>query len=163
MMNGGIIEDAYNDTLLLFEAKLVLTNKSLHDFLEMLLALPLVEMLRVNPQLTMELDYDRDIFHGYVDQNLSRLNICQETVVTAVFNAVAQGEGTIFFLDGPGGLGKTFVYNVLLALVQRDGHVATRVASSGIIALLLEGEWTSHSVFKIPIAIGRDLMCLILV
>jgi hypothetical protein len=30
--NGGTTEDAYNDTLLLFKAKLALTNKGLHDF-----------------------------------------------------------------------------------------------------------------------------------
>ncbi len=35
IMNGGTFEDAYNDTLLLLVAKLVLTNKGLHDFLEM--------------------------------------------------------------------------------------------------------------------------------
>jgi hypothetical protein len=67
--------------------------------------------------LAVKLDYDKDILHGYVDQNLPWLNICQETAVIAVFNVVAQGEGAIFFLDGLGGLGKTFVYNVLLALV----------------------------------------------
>jgi len=47
--NGGIAEDAYNDTLLLFKAKLMLTNKGLHDFPEMLFALALAKMLRVNP------------------------------------------------------------------------------------------------------------------
>jgi hypothetical protein len=65
----------------------------------------------------MELDYDRDVLHGYIDQNLLRFNICQETVVIVVFNAVAQGEGAIFFLDGPNGSSKTFVYNVLPTLV----------------------------------------------
>jgi len=76
-----------------------------------------------------------------------------------VFNAVAQGEGVVFFLDGLGGLGKTFVYNVLLASIRQDGHITIRVASSDIATLLLEGGRTSHSVFKIPIAIGRDSMC----
>jgi hypothetical protein len=161
--NGGTIEDAYNNTLLLLKAKLVLTNKGLHDFPKMSLALLCVEVLRVNPQLVVELDYDRNVLHGYVNQNLPRLNICQETTVTTVFNAIAQGEGAIFFLDGPSGSGKTFVYSVLLALVRRDGHVAIAVASFGIAALLLEGGRTSHSIFKIPIAIGRDSMCLILV
>jgi ATP-dependent DNA helicase PIF1 len=66
-----------------------------------------------------------------------------------------------YFLDGPSGLGKTFVYKVLLAFVQQDGHVAIGVASSGIATLLLEGGRTAHSVFKIPIALGRDSMCLI--
>jgi hypothetical protein len=137
--NGSIVDNAYNDTLLLLEAKLALTNKGLHDFPKMLLALPPVKMLRVNPQLAAELDYDRDVLHGYINQNLLRLNICQEIAITTVFNAIAQGEGAIFFLDGLGGLGKTFVYKVLLALVRRDGHVTIAVASSGIPALLLEG------------------------
>ncbi len=65
--NGGTIEDAYNNTLLLLEAKLALTNKGLHDFSEMPFVLPPVEMLSVNPQLATELDYDRDVLHGYVD------------------------------------------------------------------------------------------------
>jgi hypothetical protein len=65
--NGGPLEDAYNDTLLLLKAKLALTNKCLHDFLEMPLALLPTEMLCVNPQLATKLDYNRDILHGYVD------------------------------------------------------------------------------------------------
>jgi hypothetical protein len=52
---------------------------------------------------------------------------------------------------------------MLLASVQRDGHVAIGVASFGIATLLLEGGWTSHSILKIPIALGRDSMCLIFV
>jgi hypothetical protein len=161
--NGGIIEDAYNNTLLVFEAKLALTNKNLHNFPEMSFTLPLVEMLRVNLQLVAKLGYDRHILHGYVDQNLPRFNICQETIVTAVFNVVAQGESILFFLDGPGGSRKTFVYSMLLASVRWDEHVAIGVTSFGIVALLLEGGRTSHSVFKIPIGIGRDSMCSILV
>jgi hypothetical protein len=65
--NGGIVEDAYNDTLLLLEAKLALTNKGLHNFPEMLLALLPAKMLRVNLQLAVKLDYDRNVFHGHVD------------------------------------------------------------------------------------------------
>jgi hypothetical protein len=159
--NGGTAEDSYNDTLLLLKAKLALTNKNLHDFPEMPLVLPPVKMLHVNPQLAAKLDYDRDVLHGYINQNLPWLNIYQEIVVTAMFNAIAQGEGAIFCLDDPSGSGKTFVYSVLLASVRRDKHVAIEVTSFGIIALLLEGGQTSHSVFKIPIALGRDSMCLI--
>jgi len=74
--NGSITENAYNDTLLLLEAKLTLINKGLHDFLKMLFALLLEEMLHVNLQLVAEFDYNKDVFHGYVDQNFLRLNIC---------------------------------------------------------------------------------------
>jgi ATP-dependent DNA helicase PIF1 len=76
-----------------------------------------------------------------------------------MFNAIAIGKGVVFFLDGPGGSGKTFVYSVLLALVRRDRHVAIEVAFSDIAALLLEGGRTSHLVLKIPIALGKDSMC----
>jgi hypothetical protein len=157
--NGGTADDAYNDTLLLLEAKLALTNKGLHDFPKMSFTLPPVKMLHVNPQLAAKLDYDRNVLHGYINQNLPRLNICQEIAITTVFNVIAQGEGAVFFLDDPSGSGKTFIYKVLLALVRRDGHVTIGVASSGIAALLLEGGRTAHSVFKIPIAFGRDSMC----
>jgi hypothetical protein len=157
--NGGIAKDAYNDTLLLLEAKLTLTNKGLHNFPEMSLVLLLIEMLHVNPQLVAELDYNRDVLHGYVDQNLLLLNICQVIIVTIVFDVVVEGKGVVFFLNGPSGSGKTFVYNVLLASVRWDGHVAIGVASFGIAALLLEGGQTSHFVFKNPIAISRDSMC----
>jgi hypothetical protein len=71
ILNGGTTEDAYNNTLLLLEAKLMLTNKGLHGFSEMPLVMPLVlslaKMLRVNLQLAAKLDYDRDVLHGYID------------------------------------------------------------------------------------------------
>jgi hypothetical protein len=66
-MNGGTTEDAYNDTLLLLEAKLALMNKSLHNFLEMPFTLPPRKMLCVNLQLATEFDYNTNVLHGYVD------------------------------------------------------------------------------------------------
>jgi hypothetical protein len=161
--NGGIAEDAYINTLLFFKAKLALTNKGLHDFPKMPPTLPPTKMLCVNLQLAAELNYDRDILHGYVDQNLLWFNICQKTVVATMFNVVAQREGVVFFLNGLGGSSKTFIYSVLLASIRRDEHIAIGVTSSSIVALLLEGGRTSHSIFKIPITLGKDSMCSILV
>ncbi len=48
-------------------------------------------------------------------------------------------QGASFFIDGPGGTGKTFLYDTLLAYVRGNGDIALAVASSGIAALLLEG------------------------
>jgi hypothetical protein len=73
-----------------------------------------------------------------------------------MFNVIAQGEGAVFFLNGQGGLGKSFVYTMLLASVQRHKHVAIRVTSSTIAAFLLEGGRPSHLIFKIPITISKD-------
>ena len=66
---------------------------------------------------------------------------------------------TTFFLDAPGGYGKSFVANLLLATVRSRGGVALAVASSGIAALLMSGGTTAHSQFKIPIPPEAHSMC----
>lgn len=45
----------------------------------------------------------------------------------------------MFSLQGPGGTGKTFVENHVLAKIRLSGNVALAVASSGIASLLLKG------------------------
>ena len=57
----------------------------------------------------------------------------------------------VFFVDGPGGTGKTFLYKQVLNYVRSKNKIALAVASSGIAALLLPGGRTAHSRLKIPI------------
>lgn len=71
----------------------------------------------------------------------------------------AAAGGRAFFLDGPGGTGKTFVYGALLASVRAAGNIALGVASSGIAALLMEGGTTAHFRFKLPIPVNQDSLC----
>ena len=61
-----------------------------------------------------------------------------------------------FFLDAPGGTGKTFLINLLLAQIRSSGKVALAVASSGIAATLLSGGRTAHSTFKLPLNVLFD-------
>lgn len=68
-------------------------------------------------------------------------------------------QANIFFVDGPGGTGKTFVYSIMLAHVRSQGQIALAVASSGIAALLLKGGRTAHSRFKIPLDLDRTSTC----
>jgi hypothetical protein len=56
-----------------------------------------------------------------------------------------------FFIDGMGGVGKTFLYECLLSKVHSIGDITLSMAFSGIAALLLEGSCTTHSRFKIPV------------
>ena len=65
----------------------------------------------------------------------------------------------LFFLDGPGSTGKTFLQNTLLAHVKKQGKVAPTVTSTGIAATLLDGGRTAHSRFKIPLKIRCDSTC----
>lgn len=67
----------------------------------------------------------------------------------------------MFFLNAPGGTGKTFHINLLLAKLRSEGQIAVAVASSGIAATLLEGGRTAHSLFKLPLnmATNDNPMC----
>ncbi|XP_076031107.1 ATP-dependent DNA helicase Pif1-like [Oratosquilla oratoria] len=56
-----------------------------------------------------------------------------------------------FFLDAPGGTGKSFVLNIILDRVRSTGKIALAVASSGIAATVLHGGRTAHNMFKIPL------------
>jgi len=67
--------------------------------------------------------------------------------------------GQTFFLHGPGGTGKTYVYNTLCYFLHGQGFIVLCVASSGIAALLLIGGRTAHSCFKIPIDIHESSLC----
>jgi len=79
-----------------------------------------------------------------VTRNVPLLNNDQRNIYEAVMHAVACADGC-FFIDGPGGTGKTFLYNVLLSTVRSSGDIAVAVASSEIAALLITGGRTAHS------------------
>ncbi|KAE8240488.1 hypothetical protein A4X13_0g7779 [Tilletia indica] len=79
----------------------------------------------------------------------------------SVTSSCSRQDGAIYFLDGPGGTGKTFVENAILSKIRADGQIALAVASSGIAALLLEGGRTAHSRFNIPIPLDSDSTCAI--
>jgi len=56
-----------------------------------------------------------------------------------------------FFLDGPGGSGKTYLYKTLISHIRSTGGIVLPVASTGIAANLLDGGRTYHSLFKLPV------------
>lgn len=63
------------------------------------------------------------------------------------------GEARCFFIDGPGGSGKTFLYKTLLAFVRGRDEIAMPFATTGIAGTLLKGGRTVHSGFKLPVPI----------
>ncbi|XP_044598377.1 uncharacterized protein LOC123274709 [Cotesia glomerata] len=71
------------------------------------------------------------------------------------------GQGGFFFLDAPGGTGKTFVISLILAEIRSNNGIALAVASSGIAATLLDRGRTAHLVFKLPLNIQNnpDAVC----
>ena len=94
------------------------------------------------------------------------LNTEQRAVYDAVFSAVDANDdpahlatAKIFFVDGPGGSGKTFLYSAILSQMKALRRRAIPTATSGIAALLLEGGRTMHSTFKVPIPINHLSTC----
>jgi len=118
------------------------------------------------PRLVMDqLQYDRAALHHQVQAQVPTLNTEQRALYDEVTAALdAQHNGVLdrhrcFFVYSPGGCGKTFTFNLLLASARSQGKVALAVASSGIAALLLDGGRTAHSQFKIPIKLSREAQC----
>nr|XP_027096174.1 uncharacterized protein LOC113716072 [Coffea arabica] len=90
---------------------------------------------------------------------ISRLNTEQKSAFNKIIEAVFIKQSGCFFLDGPGGTGKTFLYRALLAEVRSKGYTALATASCGVAASILPGGRTAHSRFKIPIDLNPANMC----
>ena len=52
------------------------------------------------------------------------LNADQLAAYNIIMMHVQEGRHTVFFIDGHGGTGKTFLYKALLAVIRARGHVA---------------------------------------
>ena len=98
-----------------------------------------------------EIDYDQGEQQAYVEHNLPMLTVDQREVYDCFCSMIDGNEGGMLFLDAPGGTGKTFLINLILAKLRSEGKIALATASSGIAATLLTGGRTLHSTFKIPL------------
>jgi hypothetical protein len=65
----------------------------------------------------------------------------------------------IFFLQGAGGTGKTFLYRAVYYHLRATGKSVLCVASSGVAATLLPYGRTAHSQFKIPLTLDEWTTC----
>ena len=94
-----------------------------------------------------ELDYNVSEQNDIVSQNLPLLNEDQLSIYKITIAAVNDTNSyyNAFFIDGPGGTGKTYLYDTLLSTVHSQGNIALAKASSGIAALLLQGGRTVHA------------------
>ncbi len=90
----------------------------------------------------------------------SQLNTDQLSCFNTIVTAIADDPQTAqFYLQGPGGTGKTFLYKTLCHYYRGLGTSVLCVASTGIAALLLPSGQTSHSQFKIPIDLHEASTC----
>ncbi|CAN6708141.1 unnamed protein product [Malus baccata var. baccata] len=135
---------------------LVQFNKSINEF-------DLPQMIRGNESSSgITRCIEDEISIGIPQQDLDaieRLNNDQRSVFNIIMGAVQRSENVTFFVDGPGGTGKTYLYRALLASLRMLVHIVLATASSGIAAMILLGGRTAHSKFKIPLSLDASLMC----
>ncbi|KII68453.1 ATP-dependent DNA helicase pif1 [Thelohanellus kitauei] len=97
--------------------------------------------------------FDREKEKKRAQEKIEMLNEAQTAafvkIVMAVENMNTQGK--FFYIDGPGGSGKTFLYQTLLAYYRAKGKVVLPFATTGIAATMMEGGRTVHSGFKLPV------------
>jgi hypothetical protein len=101
---------------------------------------------------TIKVDHEDTILHKC-------LNNEQRAAYDTILVTVEHDKGGIFFIDGPGGMGKTFLYRALLATVRGQGKIALATAISGVAASIMPRGRTTHSRFKIPLILDDGAIC----
>ncbi|XP_069968843.1 uncharacterized protein [Bactrocera oleae] len=148
--NIQISEEIYNEVLISIEDMcLIMSNKLL---IQLGLTAPNRPMHDAfNQELHREKLYDLNSLKELIQTNLPLLNEQQKYVFETLMKVTNDETGGIYFLDAPGGTGKTFLISLILATIRSQNKIALALASSGIAATLLEGGLTAHSALKLPL------------
>ncbi|XP_050059843.1 ATP-dependent DNA helicase pif1-like [Aphis gossypii] len=148
--NIQISEEIYNEALISIEDMcLIMSNKLL---IQLGLTAPNRPMHDAfNQELHRERLYDLNDLKELIQTNLPLLNEQQKYVFETLMKVTNDETGGIYFLDAPGGTGKTFLISLILATIRSQNKIALALASSGIAATLLEGGRTAHSALKLPL------------
>lgn len=95
-----------------------------------------------------------------VNATVQSLNGQQTEIFTEIVtNATNNDPKKIFFINGSGGCGKTFLYNAVIGHLYCLGRKCIVVSSTGISSSILHGGRTAHSFFKIPLSITDTSVC----
>ena len=77
----------------------------------------------LNKDLLREKNYNTEELQKYVETNKALLNKDKKEAYKTIMNHVSEEQGGIFFLDAPGGTGKTFLINIILAEIRMKGDL----------------------------------------
>lgn len=143
----------YDFGLFLLNSILADSGYSLENFPQMPLPHENWILMNQNNLIMEQLNYDSATERELFEKHMENIQTVPEqlSAFERIMNAVNGDSGGVFFLNGPGGTGKTYVYNAICHRLRSEGKIVLCVASSGIAALLLPGGRTAHSTFRIPI------------
>jgi hypothetical protein len=102
-------------------------------------------------------DFDVELEKEMAKEYYEKLNHEQKNAVDRILTSIERNAKTAncFFLDGPGGTGKTFIYNTVTHILRSKGKKVVSVASTGIASTLLINGRTVHHVFDISLEIDE--------
>lgn len=147
--------EIFNEVLIILEHKcLSICSKPLLQF-----GLPAPERNSDNANnadLLREKNYNTTELKKFIESNKPLLMDDQRKAYDGIMECVNREKGGIIFLDAPGGTGKTFLINLILAEIRSKNDIALAMASSGIAATLLDGGRTAHSALKLPLKVNME-------
>lgn len=109
-------------------------------------------------ELRAELDYDSG--HEALQAQRMRHAMAAFPLQAAAFDAIKHAidvdTSAVFFVDGPGGTGKSFLFEALLHYVRGRSGIAVACSWNGLAASLLPGGRACHARFGFPVPLPRD-------
>ncbi|EFX69182.1 hypothetical protein DAPPUDRAFT_258903 [Daphnia pulex] len=135
--SGHEEEVAKNLTLKWIQDKLLLNNQMMENF-----SLPVADFHLINQLIQAQIAADNEVDTHEKrllgKMMLAKLNEDQRAAFDQIMASMEDAnQPRLFFLDGPGGTGKTFLYNTLITVLQGQGKSVVAVASTGIASTLL--------------------------
>ena len=87
------------------------------------------------------------------------LNEEQRAAYDEIMSVVDTKNGGLFFVDGPSGTGKTYLYKALLATIRSQNKIVVATTTSGVAASIISSGRTAHLRFKIPLNSDNGSFC----
>jgi PIF1-like helicase len=110
-MTLELTDDIRNKALYHLQSILSKHGRFLNEFPNMPIpTIPLNSEQNINRLIREEQQYNIEELTKFTEDNISHLNIDQQTAFEEIITAVDNKASVIFFVDGPGGTGKTFLY-----------------------------------------------------
>ena len=122
-------------------------GKDINNYLLTSNVLNLYEEYRISKAFEDELNilaFEKDLL------SVSKLNILQKHAYNSILNRIFSNKHGAFFIDGPRGTGKTYLYTALLATLRSKQYITLATATSSVAASNMPVARTAHSCFKLP-------------
>lgn len=94
--------------------------------------------------------------HQYNQLNEKQKEIVDKILEVVISEDKTKLSNTCFYLDGPGGSGKTYVYTTLYHLLKSKGKKICTMSFTGVSAILLPEGKTVHRSFGLPVPLFSE-------